>query len=322
MRLIRFAGAMMMIALLLAACAFAEESAFESLPWLTEKGVLAPAPYAPDPSGFSEDGLGYSDASIDIRIEQSYWNQDGTQVDAPWWNAATKTGSTTVMKITVRIKDITQVRATTAMPSIPKSKQTARVEHMAKQNNGILALSGDYFSYHSEGIIIRNGKQLRNAPRDYRDALVIDDTGAMHIIRAATKGEWEKFLATGVNVIHAYSFGPGLVIDGEMRTEFDWNMNNGPKVLAQRLIIGQNQPGEFIILCTEGPESTEPLSMGFDLWGAARLAKAVGLENAYNLDGGSSCTVVFNGEKINSPSNKKRREVGDCLYFATLVPNN
>ena len=33
------------------------------------------------------------------------------------------------------------------------------------------------------------------------------------------------------------------------------------------------------------------------------------------------CTVVLNNEKINSPSNPKRREVGDCIYFATLIPN-
>ena len=53
----------------------------------------------------------------------------------------------------------------------------------------------------------------------------------------------------------------------------------------------------------------------------AKLAGAFGLQNAYNLDGGSSCTVVLNNEKINSPSNPKRREVGDCIYFATLIPN-
>ena len=49
--------------------------------------------------------------------------------------------------------------------------------------------------------------------------------------------------------------------------------------------------------------------------------QSLGAQIAYNLDGGSSCTVVLNNEKINSPSNPKRREVGDCIYFATLIPN-
>lgn len=111
------------------------------------------------------------------------------------------------------------------------------------------------------------------------------------------------------------------MIDGVVRDEFDSRMDNGPKTLAQRMIFGQIAPMEFVILCTEGPESQSPKSIGFDLWGAAKLAGAFGLQNAYNLDGGSSCTVVLNNEKINSPSNPKRREVGDCIYFATLIPN-
>lgn len=46
----------------------------------------------------------------------------------------------------------------------------------------------------------------------------------------------------------------------------------------------------------------------------------MGCINAYNLDGGSSSSVVLGGKKINALSTGKIRPVGDCIYFATLIP--
>ena len=51
----------------------------------------------------------------------------------------------------------------------------------------------------------------------------------------------------------------------------------------------------------------------------ANLCVKLGLDNAYNLDGGSSSTIALNNQKINSPSSHKNRMVGDCIWFATLV---
>lgn len=51
----------------------------------------------------------------------------------------------------------------------------------------------------------------------------------------------------------------------------------------------------------------------------ANLCVQFGLNNAYNLDGGSSSTIALNNQKINSPSSHKNRMVGDCIWFATLV---
>ena len=41
---------------------------------------------------------------------------------------------------------------------------------------------------------------------------------------------------------------------------------------------------------------------------------------AYNLDGGNSAAVILNDEKLNNVTNTKKRMVGDCIYFCTLVP--
>ena len=44
------------------------------------------------------------------------------------------------------------------------------------------------------------------------------------------------------------------------------------------------------------------------------------MQQAFNLDGGSSATVVLNNEKINSLSTGKVRSIGDIVYFITAVP--
>ena len=47
------------------------------------------------------------------------------------------------------------------------------------------------------------------------------------------------------------------------------------------------------------------------------LALFYTIQTAFNLDGGSSCTFAFNNQKINAPTNPKKRSVPDCIYFAS-----
>ena len=44
-----------------------------------------------------------------------------------------------------------------------------------------------------------------------------------------------------------------------------------------------------------------------------------GAKHAYNMDGGSSATIILGGRRINSPETKERN-VGDIIYFSTLRP--
>ena len=47
------------------------------------------------------------------------------------------------------------------------------------------------------------------------------------------------------------------------------------------------------------------------------IETALGVENAYNLDGGNSTAIVFGGEKINAVQNRHHRKLSDIIYFAT-----
>ena len=70
----------------------------------------------------------------------------------------------------------------------------------------MLTINGDYFNYHNQGIVVRNGEQLRFRPTKNRDTLIIDDKGDFTILPSTTAADYEAFEG---NVIHAFCFGPG-----------------------------------------------------------------------------------------------------------------
>ena len=283
--------AVLLLCLMLLPCAGAR--AFDSIPYNME-----PAPYAPHADGYLPDNAGYHDDSLDIRIETF------RQYD------------TTIMAIYVTLADASQIRTGTASPNQPVAKKTTMVDRMAKYYNAVLAINGDYFSYHQHGVVVRNGVTLRSKYNINRDTLIIDANGDFTIITPTTE---EAYLAFEGEVIHAFCFGPGLVVDGEQLTNVDdIVLDLGKNRETQRIAIGQLGPLNYLILVTEGPENEG--SDGLTLLEMAELCKEMGCINAYNLDGGSSSTVVLNNQKINALSSHKNRPVGDIIYFCTLVP--
>ena len=283
--------ALMLLWTLLAPCAHA--LAFEPLPY-----EMAPAPYAPHQECFLPEDAGYHDDSLDIRIE-TFREYD-----------------TTIMAVYVTLTDPSQLRTGSASPNQPKSQLTSTTDRMAKHYQAVLAINGDYFSFHREGVVVRNGVTLREQYNINRDTLIIDENGDFTIITPTTEEAYQAFDGT---VIHAFCFGPGLVVDGEQLTNVDGIvLDLGKNRQTQRIAIGQLGPLSYVILATEGPENTG--SVGLTLLEMAELCKQMGCINAYNLDGGSSSSVALNYRKINALSSRKNRPVGDIIYFCTLVP--
>ncbi|MBR2719425.1 MAG: phosphodiester glycosidase family protein [Clostridia bacterium] len=265
------------------------------IPWNVKSSPNMPAEEA-----YLPDDAGYSDDSIDVRIDTF------------------RAYDTTVMRVRVKLTDVCQFR--TSLANNYPSKAPRHVSDMTKRANAVLGINGDYFIYHSQGIVYRNGKRLRFSPHKGRDTLVLDEWGNLHILPKTSKADWEAYLEGGGTVIHAWCFGPGLVIDGVPLTDLDTvTLDCGKAKETQRIAIGQTGPLEYMILATEGPENEG--STGVDLLEMAQLCVDNGMINAYNLDGGSSSTVSLRNNKINSVSSHKIRLVGDCIWFATLVPN-
>ena len=196
------------------------------------------------------------------------------------------------------------------------------MKHLIRMMTALLAINGDFFNFHDSGIAYRNGRKLRFNANTLCELLIIDEAGDFHYLRPTSKKAWDEYTAAGGTVLHTFWFGPNLILEnGEPMTTFTNNENNAPWMKAQRMVIGQTGPLEYLIICCEGPESQSYANQGFTLEQTAKLCHTLGLDNAYNLDGGVSACVTLNGVKINSTSNPKRREVGDIIYFCTLIPD-
>ena len=60
-------------------------------------------------------------------------------------------------------------------------------------------------------------------------------------------------------------------------------------------------------------------SEGLSLYELAEFLQELGVETAYNLDGGGSSTMVYQGEVVNNPTTSgnsvKERSVSDIVYI-------
>lgn len=280
--------------LLLFSCALAEETAFQPIPWTESK-----SPNLPHEDAYLPDEAGYHDDSIDITIDKF------------------RAYDTTVMRVRVKIQDASQLR--TSSQGKHPSKATGYVADMGKRVNAVIAFNGDWYTYHEQGIVYRNGEELRMRPSKGRDTLVMDEQGDLHILPLTHQEDWDAYINNGGTVIHTWTYGPGLVIDGVQLTDPETvRVSCGKNKETQRMAIGQVGPLEYLFLATEGPENEG--STGLTIIEMAQLCYDNGMINAYNLDGGSSSAVAFRNKKINSLSSRKNRPVGDCIWFATLVP--
>ena len=83
-----------------------------------------------------------------------------------------------------------------------------------------------------------------------------------------------------------------------------------------RTAIGIVDSLHYIVLVSDGRTSE---SEGLSLYEVAEIMQEYGCSTAYNLDGGGSSTMYFNGQIINNPTTNGRkiseRSVSDIVYI-------
>lgn len=191
---------------------------------------------------------------------------------------------------------------------------TDKTSVTAAENNAILAVNGDYYGANSSGYVIRNGVVYRDSVRE--DAsngdLAIYKDGSFKIIYEDQVSA-DQLVQDGV--VNLLAFGPSLVENGEIsvdtNTEVGQAMSSNP-----RTAIGIIDENHYIIIVSDGRTSE---SKGLSLYQMAEVMKSYGVKTAYNLDGGGSSTLYFNGQVINKPttggSKISERAVSDIVYI-------
>lgn len=191
---------------------------------------------------------------------------------------------------------------------------TAKTSVTAADNDAILAVNGDYYGANSSGYVIRNGVVYRDTVRENSSNgdLAIYKDGSFKIIYEDQISA-EQLVKDGV--VNLMAFGPALVENGEIAVgkneEVGLAMASNP-----RTAIGIIDENHYIIVVSDGRTSE---SKGLSLYQMAEVMKSYGVKTAYNLDGGGSTTLYFNGQVINKPTtggNKiSERAVSDIVYI-------
>lgn len=79
-----------------------------------------------------------------------------------------------------------------------------------------------------------------------------------------------------------------------------------------RSVAGRTAGGSIVLVTIDGRRTS---SVGASLTEAAAVARALGLVEAVNLDGGGSTTMVVRGKVVNQVSERRERPVGDALVY-------
>ena len=237
----------------------------------------------------------YKDSNVDINI------------------TTVRKNNTTVYVADVKLSDSSYLKTALAYDSFG-TNVTEATSSMAGNNNAILAVNGDYYGADRSGYVIKNGVIYRNTVRsdsEYPDLAVYKD-GSFKIIYE-TEVTAEELLADGV--VNLFAFGPSLVENGEIsvdkNTEVRQAMTKNP-----RTAIGIVDKNHYILVVSDGRTNE---SEGLSLYELAEVLKEYGATTAYNLDGGGSSTMYFNGNIVNNPTTNghriSEREVSDIVYI-------
>lgn len=246
----------------------------------------------------------YSNSNVKTTVtDSSYTGANGTvKVE----QIATGSGDNTVTYYvaTVKLTDATALKSAFANNQFGRNI-TQKTSTIASNNNAIFAINGDYYGFRSSGIVIRNGVVYRDG-----SVKIYDET--------STNGQ--KLVKQGV--WNTLSFGPSLVkngkiVDGIDDVEIDTNFGNHSIQGNQpRTLVGAKKDGTLVFVVVDGRDAG--YSRGVTMTEAAKIMLEQGCVTAYNLDGGGSSTMYFNGEVVNEPSNGGERGTSDILYVEKL----
>ncbi len=192
---------------------------------------------------------------------------------------------------------------------------TETTSDIADSVNAILAINGDFYGTQEKGYVIRNGVLYRNEGSNDREDLVIYGDGSFEII---SEGEVsaEQLLENGA--VQTLSFGPALVEEGEISVGLNEEVGRA-MASNPRTAIGIKADGTYLLTVSDGRTDE---SEGLSLYELAEFMQSMGAVTAYNLDGGGSSTMVFNGTVVNDPTGGRaghgsgsERSVSDIVYI-------
>jgi hypothetical protein len=222
--------------------------------------------------------------------------------------------------VTYYVADVTLTDATVLRSAFAQNSFGTNIvedtSDIAADNNAIFAVNGDYYGFRDDGITIRDGVVYRD--EGAREGLAFYRDGTVEVYDETTTTA-DQLVADGV--WNTLSFGPaiveaGAVVSGIEDVEVDTNVGNHSIQGDQpRTAVGVIDADHLVFVVVDG--RSPGYSEGVSLPELAQIMVDLGATTAYNLDGGGSSTMYFDGQVVNDPLGKgDERGVSDILYIA------
>lgn len=191
-------------------------------------------------------------------------------------------------------------------------KSTQTVKGIFKAGNALVGINGDFCNLQKSGFLVRNGK-LYYKEKTTEDICVLYRDGTMETIspndfnlnEIMEKDPWQS-----------WKFGPAL-LDKDGKKAKTYNCTTTIKTaIAPRTAIGYYEPGHYCFLVADGRQAG--YSNGPTVPVLAGIMEEMGCKVAYNLDGGASSVMSFNGNVISRQS--KPRNLGEIALITDFAP--
>lgn len=212
----------------------------------------------------------------------------------------------------IYIRHLENFRSAFAEDSFAKNI-TEYPQSLTARNHAVLAVNGDYYGIRDTGIILRNYTLYRDVPRGDVAALYYDGT-----VRTYTADDFDLADAMNDGVYQTFTFGPNLVRNGKALTD----IKGAVAGINPRTGFGYYEPGHYCFIVVDGRQTGYSEGLTYDQF--AELFGRLGVEEAFNLDGGQSSQMLLENEFVNRPvgytgSEKSLRKLTDIFYITEVT---
>jgi len=211
----------------------------------------------------------------------------------------------------IYIQDINSLKTAYAT----KAAENAKVKEMCLANNGILAVNTDYFlnAYaNNHGWFYRNGIEIKRYDKLTSDLCILYADGAMETVDISNQAV-DRDSIVAREPLQMWYFGPALLgPNGEAKEKF--TMSKSVFDANPRTLIGYYEPGHYCFICVDGRGKNR----GLTLSELSILCADMGMLSAYNMDGGASSGMYFNGNSYGLNG----RETSDIVYIVESGKEN
>ena len=237
----------------------------------------------------------------DVKVNDSHYTYKSSTLNIdlkrksthgiPYWVAVVQTSNASQLKSALSYGTYGGARQTTSSA--------------VSSNGGVIGINGSAFSYQTGkpsplGMCIKTGVIYGNYHTSY-SVMAVKNDGTIYTPKMGLLGD--VLLKAGVK--DTYNFGPVLIKNGKAQPAWAETAKYYP-----RTAVGMVKPGKYVLLVTD----TGTYS-GLNHWDLVNIFNSYGCQYAYNLDGGGSVTMYYNGKVMNRLINNYERPCGDFLYF-------